>query len=200
MIKTLWFFGLSGAGKSTLADIASKYLWGHGVVNVRLDGDMLRDGLCADLGYDKVGRLENITRAACVTRVLNEQGMVVVASFMTPTQVMQDTVIEIVPDVYMIKCVADMGVLINRDPKGLYKKALNGEIKNMYGLDVAWSAGKSNYSIKTDNTVEESTKELTEWLDKNILSTLDAGIHSMKDTSTSSGKSTTNYNYQSSSW
>ena len=136
----LWFTGLSGAGKSTIANLVESGLHARGVHTVLLDGDNVRHGLNKDLGFTESDRVENIRRIGEVARLMTEAGLVVLCSFISPFRAERrmvrelldaDEFIEIFVDTPVEECVA-------RDPKGLYKRALAGEIKNFTGVDQAY--------------------------------------------------------------
>ena len=132
----LWFTGLSGSGKSTVAKHLERALYGRGIHTMFLDGDNLRHGLNGDLGFSPEDRAENIRRAAEVAALGFSHGGVVLCSFISPYTRDRDYARDILPagrffEVY-IKC--DLEVLKRRDPKGLYAKALRGEIKQFTGI------------------------------------------------------------------
>ena len=133
----IWLTGLSGAGKTTLSREIEKGLHEMGVHTYLLDGDNIRHGLNRDLGFSKKDRKENIRRIAEVARLFADAGLVVICAFITPYEEDRRHIKEIVGDNELInvyvKCPID--VCIKRDPKGLYKKALKGEIKGFTGID-----------------------------------------------------------------
>jgi len=133
----LWFTGLSGAGKSTIANIVETKLLQRRAHTILLDGDNVRHGLNKDLGFTEVDRVENIRRVGEVSKLMLEAGLIVLCSFISPfaaeRRLVRDLVetgefIEIFVDTPLEDCIA-------RDPKGLYKKALAGQIKNFTGVD-----------------------------------------------------------------
>ncbi|QNN25327.1 adenylyl-sulfate kinase [Planctomycetales bacterium ZRK34] len=136
---TLWLTGLSGSGKSTVAVAVEKLLLGRGVNCYRLDGDNVRHGLCDNLGFSAEDRAENIRRVGEVAKLFADACVVVLASFVSPYRADRDrvrllheqaglTFAEVYIDV-------PLEVAEQRDPKGLYKKARAGEIKNFTGID-----------------------------------------------------------------
>ncbi|SFK35016.1 sulfate adenylyltransferase subunit CysN [Methylocapsa palsarum] len=138
----LWFTGLSGSGKSTIANLVETRLYAHGVHTVLLDGDNVRHGLNKDLGFTATDRVENIRRAGEAAKLMVDAGLIVLCSFISPFLaeralvrglVEQGEFIEIFVDTPLAECIA-------RDPKGLYKKAIAGEIKNFTGIDQAYEA------------------------------------------------------------
>ena len=110
----LWFTGLSGSGKSTIANLVEKRLFGERRHTYLLDGDNVRHGLNQDLGFTDADRVENIRRVAEVTRLMVDAGLIVLVSFISPFRSER---------------------LMARDPKGLYKRAAAGQIKNFTGID-----------------------------------------------------------------
>jgi bifunctional enzyme CysN/CysC len=133
----LWFTGLSGSGKSTIANLVESALHARGVHTILLDGDNVRHGLNRDLGFTEQDRVENIRRIGEVAKLMTNAGLVVLCSFISPFQAERrmvrdqldnDEFIEIFVDTPLDQCIA-------RDPKGLYKRALAGEIKNFTGVD-----------------------------------------------------------------
>jgi bifunctional enzyme CysN/CysC len=133
----LWFTGLPGSGKSTIANLVEAGLHARGVHTVLLDGDNIRHGLNRDLGFTEADRVENIRRVGAVAKLMTDAGLIVLCSFISPfraerrmTRVLFEAgeFIEIFVDAPLEDCIA-------RDPKGLYARALAGEIKNFTGVD-----------------------------------------------------------------
>ena len=133
----LWFTGLSGAGKSTIANLVETGLHARGVHTTLLDGDNIRHGLNKDLGFTEVDRVENIRRIGEVAKLMTECGLVVLCSFISPFRAERRMVRELLPDGEFIEIFVDapLETCIERDPKGLYGRALAGEIKNFTGVD-----------------------------------------------------------------
>jgi|TARA_Y100000294_G_C8420108_1_gene282431 adenylylsulfate kinase len=121
--------GLSGAGKTTLATNAASRLRKKGFKVEVIDGDEYRDGLCSDLGFSKEDRNTNIRRLGFVGKILARNGVIVIMSAINPYEKIRQ---EIEGKVAYIKC--DLDVVIERDTKGLYAKALSGEIENFTGI------------------------------------------------------------------
>jgi bifunctional enzyme CysN/CysC len=132
----LWFTGLSGAGKSTIANLVEVKLHGRGVHTAMLDGDNVRKGLNRDLGFTESDRVENIRRAGEAARLMTEAGLVVLCSFISPYAAERNVVRELVPPGEFVEIFVDAPVetCIERDPKGLYRRALAGEIANFTGI------------------------------------------------------------------
>ncbi len=141
----LWFTGLSGSGKSTIANHLEKLLHGNGRHTILLDGDNIRHGLNRDLGFTEVDRVENIRRVAEIAKLMTEAGLIVIVSFISPfraeRQLARDLMepgefIEIFIDTPLEECVL-------RDPKGLYKRALSGDLRNFTGIDSPYEPPES---------------------------------------------------------
>ena len=133
----LWFTGLSGAGKSTVANLVETKLHARGVHTVMLDGDNLRHGLNKDLGFTDADRVENIRRVGEVAKLMVEAGTVALCSFISPFAAERRLVRELVEPGEFVEVFVDAPLesCIARDPKGLYKRALAGEIRNFTGID-----------------------------------------------------------------
>ncbi len=131
-----WLTGLSGSGKSSLAFELDSKLTTLGKISIVLDGDDLRAGLNSNLGFSEVDRFENIRRTAYLAKTLVNNGLIVIVSLVSPTQEMRNTAKQIIgsEDFHEIFVDASIDVCIERDPKGFYKKALNGEIKDYTGV------------------------------------------------------------------
>jgi bifunctional enzyme CysN/CysC len=138
----LWFTGLSGAGKSTVANIVEQRLHARGVHTALLDGDNVRHGLNKDLGFTAADRVENIRRIAEVARLMTDAGLIVLTSFISPFRAERRLAREIAAAGEFLEIFVDstLDVAIQRDPKGLYKRALAGEIKNFTGVDQPYEA------------------------------------------------------------
>ncbi|MCY7975068.1 adenylyl-sulfate kinase [Bacillus inaquosorum] len=133
----LWLTGLSGSGKSTIANAAARELFEQGYQVIVLDGDNIRHGLNKDLGFSDEDRKENIRRIGEVAKLFVQQGTIVITAFISPFREDREQVRQLVEagefhEVY-IKC--DLDICEQRDPKGLYKKARNGEIPFFTGID-----------------------------------------------------------------
>ena len=136
----LWFTGLSGAGKSTIANLVEARLNGFGMHTILLDGDNIRHGLNTDLGFSAADRVENIRRVGEVAKLMTDAGLIVLCSFISPFRAERQLVRETLTEGEFIEIFVDTPreTCIARDPKGLYKKALAGEIKNFTGVDQAY--------------------------------------------------------------
>ncbi len=133
---TLWFTGLSGSGKSTIADLVAERLERDGYRMERLDGDEVRQHLTRDLGFSKEDREENIRRISFVAKLLTRNGVIVITSFISPyRKIRQEARESIGGDCFVevyVKC--PLEVCKKRDVKGLYSKAVKGEIKDFTGI------------------------------------------------------------------
>jgi adenylyl-sulfate kinase len=132
----LWFTGLSGAGKTTIALELEKILFESGKIVYHLDGDDLRGGLNAGLGFSMADRQENIRRAAEVARLFQEAGLIVLATFISPTRAMRQVARSRArPGTFIeIYVRASLETCRSRDPKGFYRRAAAGEIKDYTGI------------------------------------------------------------------
>jgi adenylylsulfate kinase len=134
---TVWLTGLSGSGKSTLSRLVERTLTERGVAAYVLDGDNLRHGLCADLGFDAAAREENVRRAGEVARLMTDAGLVVLTAFISPFRRDRDRVRALFPEGRFLEVhvATPLSMCEERDPKGLWAKARRGEIKDFTGLD-----------------------------------------------------------------
>jgi len=131
---TLWFTGLSGSGKTTLAKLVKKELEAQGLKVERLDGDIVRQSLSRDLGFTKEDRDKNIERVTFVAKLLTRNGVAVLTSFISPYRDVRARSREEIGNFVEVYCKAPLEALIERDVKGLYTKALRGEIENFTGI------------------------------------------------------------------
>jgi len=130
--KVFWLFGRSGAGKTTLARRLHQGFINRNIPVLYLDGDDLRSGICADLGYSSEARLENHRRIAEIARLAAEQGLSVVVSTMAPEHKDRDRVKQSLTDrLVWVYIHASLNVCMHRDPKGLYRRAQRGSIQNL---------------------------------------------------------------------
>jgi bifunctional enzyme CysN/CysC len=152
----IWFTGLPGAGKSTIANLLEKKLHGLGRQTYLLDGDNVRHGLNKDLGFTDADRVENIRRVAEVATLMVDAGLIVLVSFISPFRSERQFARSLFqPEEFAEVYVnAPLAVAEQRDPKGLYKKARNGELKNLTGID-------SPYEPPRDPEVEVNTSDCT---------------------------------------
>ncbi|MCH5303995.1 MAG: adenylyl-sulfate kinase [Ruminococcus sp.] len=164
--KTIWFTGLSGSGKSTIANEIDKRLFTEGCHTMTLDGDNIRLGLNKNLGFKESDRIENIRRIAEVSKLMNDAGLIVITSFVSPYRrdrvrakeiIGKDNFIEVYVSTPLSECE-------KRDVKGLYKKARGGQIPNFTGVSSPYEPPeKADIIIDTSNlTIEEAADEVFE--------------------------------------
>ena len=137
---TLWFTGLSGSGKSTLARAVEERLIARGVLAYVLDGDNVRHGLCADLGFSPDDRVENIRRIGEVAKLLNDSGVLVLTAFISPYRADRERVRALLPEGEFLEVFVDCPLEIceRRDPKGLYRKARSGALEEFTGISAPY--------------------------------------------------------------
>jgi bifunctional enzyme CysN/CysC len=138
----LWFTGLSGAGKSTIANLVEKYLHAQGRHTMSLDGDNVRHGLNRDLGFSEADRVENIRRIAEVSKLFVDAGLIVLVSFISPYRAERMLARDCVAEGEFLEIFVDTPVdeCRRRDPKGLYRRADAGQIRNFTGVDAPYEA------------------------------------------------------------
>lgn len=136
----VWITGLSGSGKTTLAEGLEKELLGRGYLAQILDGDLIRHGICADLGFSDAEREENNRRVAQLSRILMNCGIICINSFISPSHKIRQIAKEIIgaENFFEIFMSTSLETCIKRDPKGLYKQALGGRIKGFTGIDAPY--------------------------------------------------------------
>ncbi len=168
----LWFTGLSGAGKSTIADGVFEVLKTNGIKIERLDGDVVRENLTKSLGFTKEDRDENIRRIGFVANLLSRNEVGVIASFISPYQKQREELQRNVNNYIEIYVNASLEVCEARDPKGLYKKARKGEIKNFTGISDPYDEPQNPaLELRTDKaTPEECIAEVINFISKKIYS------------------------------
>jgi adenylyl-sulfate kinase len=162
---TIWFTGMSGAGKTALAIPLEQELRRRGLKVERLDGDIVRKGLTRDLGFSKEDRDKNIERVTFVAKLLTRNGVAVLCSFISPYRVVRANVREQVGDMVEVYCYAPLETLIERDVKGLYKKAIAGEIENFTGISDPYEAPE-NPEVVIDSSAESIEESLAKVLGK----------------------------------
>ena len=152
---TLWLTGLSGSGKSTIANLLESALFKRSCQTIILDGDNIRHGLNNDLGFSAIDRKENIRRIGEVAKLLTENGMIVITSFISPFRKDRDFVRKKMRkgDLIEVFLNCDIKTCVKRDPKGLYKKAHSGKIKDFTGIS-------SSYEKPLHPEIELDTAEL----------------------------------------
>jgi adenylylsulfate kinase len=155
----IWLSGLSGSGKSTIANELEKKLYENGYLSYLLDGDNIRVGLNNDLGFTDEGRKENIRRIAEVSRLMIDAGLIVITAFISPFDKERELAKSLVLEnnYFLVHVNCSVVKCEERDVKGLYKKARNGEIKNFTGIDSPYEIPKNPNLIV--NTEKESINE-----------------------------------------
>jgi len=160
----VWFTGLSGSGKTTLAFTLEKHLFDLGYQVYVLDGDNIRHGLSGNLGFSEEDRRENIRRVSEVAGLFAEAGVIAIAAFISPYHEERQLARRIAGEHFVeVFLSASVDVCETRDPKGLYKKARAGEIKDFTGIDAPYEQ-PSHAELVLDTgarTVEDCTNELT---------------------------------------
>lgn len=179
---TIWFTGLSASGKSTVATALEQHLLHLGLAAYRLDGDNVRFGLNKDLGFSEKDRNENIRRIAEVAKLFADSSTVAITSFISPYRADRQLARELHTQaaqagndaLEFVEVYVDIPIEVaeQRDPKGLYKKARAGEIKEFTGISAPYEAPlEAEITIRThENTVEECVAQIVEYLkSKNLL-------------------------------
>jgi adenylylsulfate kinase len=168
----LWLTGLSGAGKSTIASAVAPRLYERGHRVDVLDGDEVRTNLCQELGFSREDRDTNIARIGYVAGKLAKHGVAVVVAAISPYREARDRVRASVSNFVEVHVAAPVETCAQRDVKGLYAKALIGEIKNFTGISDPYEVPlRPELVLHTDRqTVEESVAQLLTWLEANKLS------------------------------
>ncbi|MGF6282784.1 sulfate adenylyltransferase subunit CysN [Pseudomonas silensiensis] len=164
----VWFTGLSGAGKSTIANFVEKRLHALGRHTYLLDGDNVRHGLNKDLGFTEADRVENIRRVAEVSKLMLDAGLITLVSFISPFRTERDMARSLMQEGEFCEVFVDtpLGVAEERDPKGLYKKARRGDLKNFTGIDSPYEAPE-NPELRIDTTSlspEDAAERIVEHL------------------------------------
>ena len=164
----LWFTGLSGSGKSTVANAVAKALFDKSIRNYVLDGDNVRFGLNKNLGFSAEDRTENIRRIGEVSKLFVDSGQVVLTAFISPFQEDRAQVREILEGNEFVEVYVECPLeeCEKRDPKGLYKKARSGEIRDFTGIDSPYeSPANPELTINTSTqSVEECVQTVIEYL------------------------------------
>ncbi|RYD62916.1 MAG: adenylyl-sulfate kinase [Verrucomicrobiaceae bacterium] len=167
----IWMCGLSGSGKSTIANATERVLHQQGRFTVILDGDNLRTGLNANLGFSDTDRLENIRRIAEVAKILVSQGVIVFVSAITPRGELRDLARGLIgDDLFEVYIKASYEACEKRDVKGLYAKAARGEIEHFTGKDGSFEPPQNaDLILDTEaSTVEDAAFELLESIRERI--------------------------------
>lgn len=166
--RVLWFTGLSASGKSTIAHAVDFVLRAQGLKTCMLDGDVLRNGLCRDLGFSVADREENVRRVAEVAALMANAGLTVIVALISPTRAGRHHARSIVGSERFVEIFVDVPLAVaeQRDPKGLYRKARSGELKNFTGIDAAYETPVfPEVHVRSDLlSVGESVEDICAWL------------------------------------
>jgi adenylyl-sulfate kinase len=166
---TIWFTGLSGAGKTTIADAIEPLLRERGITKIeKLDGDVVRTHLSKGLGFSKEDRDTNIRRIGWVAEVLTRNGVCVLASAISPYRDIRDEVRGNIGNFVEVFVQCSIPELTRRDVKGLYEKAIKGEIKNFTGVSDPYE-----HPLTPEVTVDSEAEELAESVAK-VMAKLEA--------------------------
>ncbi|MBT0881480.1 MULTISPECIES: adenylyl-sulfate kinase [unclassified Campylobacter] len=167
----VWLTGLSGSGKSTLANALEVKLHTLGYHTYLLDGDNIRHGLNKDLGFDEQSRVENIRRIAEVCKLFVDSGIIVISAFISPFKSDRDFARSLVDDNEFIEIFIDtpLDICEKRDPKGLYKKARNGELQNFTGITSPYEKPERPEIIIGVNQIDYNVNIIVKYLEDNIL-------------------------------
>ncbi|MFP6711302.1 MAG: sulfate adenylyltransferase subunit CysN [Rhodospirillales bacterium] len=167
----LWFTGLSGSGKSTVANIVDQRLYARRNHTVILDGDNVRHGLNKDLGFTDTDRVENIRRIAETSKLMVEAGLMVIVSFISPFRAERRMARDLMEENEFLEIYIDASLELcaSRDPKGLYKKARDGEIKNFTGIDSPYELPeRADITIDSANvSPEQAADQIMLYLEQN---------------------------------
>jgi adenylyl-sulfate kinase len=167
----IWFTGLPQSGKTTIANIVTDKLRRDGYSVEHLDGDITRKHLTSDLGFSKKDRDENIRRVGFVTEILERNGIIVIASFVSPYYIARKNVRDKAINFIEVFCNAPLSVCESRDTKGMYKKARNGEIEFFTGVSDPYEIPKNpEIELLTDKEkVEECVERVLRFVKENAL-------------------------------
>jgi len=164
----VWLTGLSASGKSTLANALEVKLQHKGYKTYLLDGDELRTGLNSDLGFSQEDREENIRRTAHLSQILLDAGLIVITAFISPFQKDREFARSLVTDDEFIEVFVDtpLEVCEQRDPKGLYKKARAGEIKDFTGVDSVYEKPMNPEIVLKNDTLKNNINTILNCINK----------------------------------
>ena len=164
----LWFTGLSASGKSSLANTVEQKLFDLGYKTYLLDGDNVRHGLNKDLGFSEKSRVENIRRIGEVSKLFLDSGTIVLTAFISPFKTDRKLVRELFEDGSFLEVFIDSSLEVceKRDPKGMYKKARKGEIKNFTGISSPYEAPENPeiHVINNSISLDEASNQIVSYL------------------------------------
>tara|TARA_B100000902_G_C27145753_1_gene831007 strand:- start:32 stop:631 length:600 start_codon:yes stop_codon:yes gene_type:complete len=167
----LWFTGLSASGKSTIANLVEKEMFRRSYKTYLLDGDNVRHGLNKDLGFDEESRVENIRRVGEVSKLLLESGIIVLTAFISPFKSDRDLVRSLFKEGQFLEVFIDSSLEVceSRDPKGMYAKARNGDIKNFTGISSPYETPISPEIHVLNNSIslQSASEQIIDYLIRN---------------------------------
>jgi len=165
-----WFTGFSGSGKSTLAHAVEESLFQKGYNTYVLDGDNVRHGLCADLGFSDDDRKENIRRISQMSNLFVQAGVIVLTAFISPFRIDRQNARKIAgKDFHEIFCDCSLDICESRDVKGLYKKARAGEIPFFTGIDSPYEAPEhAELVTNTGSDLEQSIEQVYKYIQEQV--------------------------------
>lgn len=158
----IWLFGLPCAGKTTIGNLLTKKITNLNILVKLIDGDILRNGICNDLGFSSCDRHENIRRVMHIAKILSDIGILTIVSCITPFEYDREKIYNVLSKnkLFLIFIDTPLNVCIDRDAKGLYKKAINGEIENFTGISSPFDHPKKVDFIIRDMTPELAVKTI----------------------------------------
>lgn len=166
--RVLWFTGISASGKSSIANALDLVLRARGLRTCMLDGDVLRSGLCRDLGFGTADREENVRRVAEVAALMANVGLVAIVALISPTHACRHHARSIVGSERFVEIFIDAPLTVaeQRDPKGLYRRARSGALKNFTGIDAPYEAPVfPELHLRSDLlSVGESVEDICAWM------------------------------------
>lgn len=170
--KAIWITGLPSSGKTTLSLALKKKLSEHGLISVVLDGDVIRKGINNDLKFSEKDRVENIRRAAEISKIFIDNNIITINAFISPTNKIRNIAENIIGKNNFIEIFVNcpLEICIKRDVKSLYKKAIKGEIKNFTGIDSLYeNPVNPNLIINSDKlSIDDSVNKIYKFVENLI--------------------------------